>query len=186
MWAGRPNAAFAYARVMHETPEDLTELQAVLDLSYASAGPHLLSIHSDRWRIDARQITERLAGMVILSLATVSSKGEPILAPVDGMFYRGRFWFGSSPESIRAKHIRRNPTVSVGHIVGESLAVIAHGRAIEVDKTTDRALGFRDYAISIYGEATIDQFWKGDAVYWELEPRKMFALAPQVNEGEGT
>jgi hypothetical protein len=82
---------------MRETPEDLAELQAILDRSYAAAGPHLLSIHTDDWRLNAEQIAERLTGMVILSLATVSSKGRPVVAPVDGMFYRGRFWCGSSP-----------------------------------------------------------------------------------------
>ena len=167
---------------MHETPEDLEELRVVLERSYASAGEHLLSIHSDQWRLGAEGIVERLTGMVILSLATVSSKGQPVVAPVDGMFYRGRFWFGSSPESVRAKHIKRNPKVSAAHIRGEELAVITHGTALEVDKTTERALGFRDYAISIYGKASIDHFWEGGAVYWELEPMKMFALAPQTGE----
>lgn len=166
--------------MVHESPEELAELQAIIDRSYASAGEHLRSIHTDDWRLDAQQIVERLTGMVILSLATVSSKGEPIVAPVDGMFYRGRFWFGSAPTSVRAKHIKRNPNVSAGHIKGEELAVIAHGTALEVDKSAERSLGFRDYAISIYGEETIDFHWKGDAVYWELEPRKMFALAPSA------
>ena len=173
----------AYARRVHETPEELAELQDVIDRSYAEAGEHLLSIHGESWRINAEQIAERLTGMVILDLATVSSKGDPIQSPVDGMFYRGRFWFGSAPNSIRAKHIKRHPRVSVAHVPGEELAVIVHGTALEVDKSTERALGFRDYAISIYGKASIDHFWNGDAVYWELEPRKMFALAPQVGEG---
>lgn len=168
---------------MQETPEDLAALQAVLDRSYAHAGPHLLSIHTDNWRLSAEQVVERLPGMVVLSLATASSRGDPVLAPVDGMFYRGRFWFGSSPDSIRAKHIKRNASVSAGHIRGEELAVIAHGTALEVDKSSERGLGFRDYAMSIYGKESIDHFWTGDALYWELEPRKMFAVAPITGEG---
>jgi hypothetical protein len=173
----------AYARRVHETPEDLEELRAVLERSYASAGEHLLSIHSDRWRLGAEQIVERLTGMVILSLATVSSKGQPVIAPVDGMFYRGRFWFGSSPASVRATHIKRNPNVSAGHIEGEQLAVIAHGTALEVGYASAGS-----HLLSIHADqwrmgASIDHFWKGDAVYWELEPRKMFALAPQTGEG---
>lgn len=165
---------------MHETPEDIAELKAVLDRSYASAGPHLLSIHTDNWRLSAEQVIEKLQGMCILNLATVNSLGEPLVSPVDGMFYRGRFWCGSSPDSMRARHIRRRPQVSLTHSVGEELAVTVHGTALEVDKTTERALGFRDYAISIYGEEAIDGFWEGNAVYWEIEPRRMFALAPQV------
>jgi hypothetical protein len=72
--------------------------------------------------------------------------------------------------------------VSAGHIRGEELAVTVHGTAVEVDKTSERGLGFRDYAISIYGKASIDDFWTDDTVYWEIEPRKMFALAPQTGE----
>ena len=37
---------------------------------------------------------------------------EPRVAPVDGLFYRGRFWFGSSPHSFRFRNIRANPAVS--------------------------------------------------------------------------
>jgi hypothetical protein len=168
---------------MHETADDLDELRAVLDRSYASAGKHLLSIHSDEWRLSAEQIVERLTGMVILNLATVTAKGEPIQGPVDGMFYRGRFWFGSSPDSVRAKHIKARPSVSVAHVRDEQLAVVAHGTAIPVDKTSERAPGFRDYVIEIYGPEMADNFWDGGALYWELEPRKMFALAPVI-EGQ--
>jgi hypothetical protein len=166
---------------MHETPEDLVALRAVLEDSYASAGPHLLSIHTDNWRLSAEQIVERLTGMCIISFSTVNSKGEPIAGPLDGMFYRGRFWCGSARSSIRAQHIRRNPAVSLTHTVGEELAVTVHGRALDVDRTSERALGYRDYLISIYGKGMTDAHWNGDEVtYWEIEPRKMFALAPVI------
>ena len=167
---------------MHETPDEIAGLQRLLDDSYAGAGEHLLAIHTPNWRVGAERLVELLPGMVILNLATVNSRGEPIQGPVDGMFYRGRFWCGSAPHSIRARHIRRRPDVSVAHVRGEELAVVVHGVARELDKTTERALGFRDYAASIYGEETVDFHWKGDAVYWEIEPRRMFALAPVTDE----
>lgn len=163
---------------VHETDEDLQSLREVLERSYAGAGPHLRSIHTDNWRLSAEQVVEKLTGMRVLALATVSAKGEPITGPVDGLFYRGRFWFGSSPESVRARHIRRNHAVSATHSVGEELAVVVHGRAFELDKSTERARGFRGYLAEIYGEGTMDQHWEGGAPYWEIEPRKMFALAP--------
>ena len=161
---------------MHETPEDIAALQDVLDRSYASAGPHLLAIHTPSWRADAERLVELLQGMVVLDLATVNSRGEPIQGPVDGMFYRGRFWCGSARTSLRARHIKANPHVSVAHVRGEQLAVVVHGKALEVAKSTERALGFRAYAIEVYGQEIIDFHWHGDAVYWEIEPSKMFAL----------
>jgi nitroimidazol reductase NimA-like FMN-containing flavoprotein (pyridoxamine 5'-phosphate oxidase superfamily) len=168
---------------MFETPEEIKELQALLDRSYEAGGSHLLSIHTDNWRLSAEQIVERLQGMCVLNLATVNSRGEPMVGPVDGFLYRGRFVFGSSPESMRAKHIRRNPAVSVAHTVGEELAVVVHGKAVELDKMSERGLGFRDLGISIYGQEHVDQYWDGGAPYWEVEPRRMFALAPVVEEG---
>ncbi len=125
---------------MYETTEELESLRTLLDASYASAGPHLLSIHTPNWRMSVEEIVDALQGMCILTLATVNSKGEPILGPVDGIFYRGRFWFGSSPDSIRAKHIKARPKVSAGHVRGEDLAIIVHGTAHELtDKTSDIA-----------------------------------------------
>lgn len=163
---------------MHETDQDMQALRDVLERSYAGAGPHLRSIHTDNWRLSAEQVVEKLTGMRVLALATVSAKGEPITGPVDGLFYRGRFWFGSSPESVRARHIRRNPAVSATHTVGEELAVVVHGRAVELDKSSERAKGFHGYLDEIYGKGMMDQHWEGGAPYWEIEPRKMFALAP--------
>jgi nitroimidazol reductase NimA-like FMN-containing flavoprotein (pyridoxamine 5'-phosphate oxidase superfamily) len=166
---------------MQETPEDIKELQALLDASYAAAGSHLLSIHNEPgWRMTAEQVSERLTGMTVLSLATVNSSGQPIAGPVDGIFYRGRFYCGSAPDSLRAKHIRRNPAVSLTHTVGEELAITVHGTAIEVDKTSERAEGFREHLNGIYGQEMIDVHWDGTAVYWTIEPRKMFALAPVI------
>lgn len=164
---------------MHETPEDLKALQAVLDDSYAKAGKHLLSIHTPNWRINAEEIVERLTGMVVLNLATVNSRGEPIVGPVDGMFFRGRFFCGSSVDSLRAKHIRATPVVSVTHVRGEELAVVVHGTAKEVDKQSELGQSFRKYIVEIYGQEMTE--WEGaGVVYWEIVPRRMFALAPQV------
>src|ERR671934_901174 len=118
---------------MHETPADITALQALLDRSYAAAGPHLLRIHTPERRLRAEQVAERLTGMCLLSLATVTADGRPIVGPVDGIFYRGAFYFGSSPDSIRFRHIRARPQVSATHLPGEELGVTVHGRAEMVD-----------------------------------------------------
>lgn len=164
---------------MHETDEDLRKLQRLLDDSYAAAGKHLLSIHTPNWRMSAEQISETLTGMVVLNLATVNSKGEPIQGPVDGQFYRGRLYCGSARNSIRARHIAARPQVSVSHVRGEELAVVVHGTAREVDGNSERGKGYREYLVEVYGQEMTD--WEGgEVVHWEIEPRRMFALAPQV------
>src|SRR5262245_37823342 len=132
---------------VHETPDDLAALQDVLDRSYAAAGEHLLRIHSPERRLPAVQLVERLEGMTLLSLATVTADGRPIAGPVDGIFYRGAFHFGSSPDSVRFRHIRARPHVSATHLPGEELGVTVHGRAEMVDVGSG---GFRQTLLEVY------------------------------------
>ena len=83
---------------MHERHEDLAELQRVIDASFDAAGSHLRDIATPDRRLDAEQLAARLTGMRLLVLATSTRDGRPINGPVDGIFYRGRFHFGSSPD----------------------------------------------------------------------------------------
>ena len=129
---------------MRESESDLQCLQAVLDASYESAGPHLRSIITPERRLTAVDLTARLTGMKILALATVNSRGAPIAGPVDGIFYRGEFWFGTSPEALRVRHIRQNPAVSATHVPGEDLAVTVHGTAHIEGAPADLSGGFRE------------------------------------------
>jgi hypothetical protein len=138
---------------MYETDDDVARLQALLDESHASMGPHMASILSPERRLTASKLVERLQGMKLLSLATVNSRGEPRVGPVDGHFYRGAFWFGSAPNSVRFRHIRARPAVSATHLDGEAFAVTVHGTAELVDAGAPDQTGFRDLLIETYGEA---------------------------------
>jgi len=136
---------------MHETEEDLEQLQRLLDESFARAGSHLKHIWGEETRLDARELCAQLKGVQVLDLATVTPRSEPRVAPVDGLFFRGRFWFGSSPESTRFRNIRRNPAVSGSVTRGsETFLVLVHGRAVEEDKQEQEAVGFADYARETY------------------------------------
>src|ERR671934_830105 len=135
---------------MHETPADITALQALLDRSYAAAGAHLLRIHTPERRLSAEQVAEKLTGMCLLALATVTADGRPKVGPVDGIFYRGAFHFGSSPDSVRFRHIRSRPQVSATHLPGEEFAVTVHGRAVPIDVRDHDNAGFRQTLLDIY------------------------------------
>jgi len=117
---------------VHETPHDLRDLQRLLDDSHGAAGPHLRSIVDDEHRLGASELVAVLTGINVLDVATVTAGGEPRMAPVDGVFHRGRWHFGSSPDSARFRHLRRRPAVSACHTRGEELAVIVHGQAREI------------------------------------------------------
>lgn len=86
-------------------------------------------IITEERRLTAAQLCERLQGMRLLVVSTVTADGRPLTGPVDGYFVHGSFWFSSSPDSVRMRHLSRRPAVSACHIPGDELAVTVHGRA---------------------------------------------------------
>ena len=138
------------SRPMHETSEDLRALQALLDRSYEHAGPHLQEIITPERRLTAGQVSERLRGMCLLVLATSTADGRPVSGPVDGIFYRGAFHFGSSENSVRMRHIRHRPSVSASHLPNEQFAVTVHGRATLLDLDSQAHQGFRQTLGEVY------------------------------------
>jgi hypothetical protein len=168
---------------VHETPEDLAALQELIDRSYAGAGTHLLRILTPERRLTAEQVAERLTGMVLLSLATATADGRPIVGPVDGIFYRGSFHFGSAPDSVRFRHIYARPHVSATHLPGEQLSVTVHGRAVPVDVGSPEQAGFRQALLDIYVPrygAEWEKFLDSGVAYARIDADRMFTynMAP--------
>jgi uncharacterized pyridoxamine 5'-phosphate oxidase family protein len=165
---------------MHETPADLDRLQSLLDRSYAQAGPHLREVITPERRLTADQLSDRLQGMRLLVLATVTADGRPISGPVDGFFYRGEWYFGSSEASLRFRHIRRRPPVSATHIPSEELSVTTHGRAIEIDVASHDHGTLRQTLLEYYGSrfgdsaaAIVDG---PGVVYARIDAERMFTF----------
>ena len=102
-------------------------------------------------RLSAAELVEELEGVNVLHLATVSSSGLPLVAPVDGLFFRGSFWFGSAENSVRFRHIRQDPRVSGSFAKGEALTVLVRGRAEELDKNQSESEAFREFNREVYG-----------------------------------
>jgi nitroimidazol reductase NimA-like FMN-containing flavoprotein (pyridoxamine 5'-phosphate oxidase superfamily) len=135
---------------VHETADDLASVQDLLDRSYDAAGDHFRSITTAERRLSAKEVCERLTGMSLLALATVTADGRPLVGPVDGIFYRGAFHFGSAPDSVRFRHISKRPHVSATHLPGEEMAVTVHGRAVRIDIKSEDQAGFRQALLDIY------------------------------------
>ncbi len=164
---------------MDETPEDLERLQRLLDVSHAAAGAHLRSIITPERRLTARQLSERLRGMCLLALATVTADCRPLVGPVDGIFYRGHFHVGSSPDSVRFRHIASRPQVSATHLPGEHLAVTVHGRAELVDVGSAEQAGFRAALLDVYVPrygAGWEEFLDSGPVYARIAATRMFTF----------
>jgi uncharacterized pyridoxamine 5'-phosphate oxidase family protein len=165
---------------MHESAEDLLRLQELIDRSYATAGVHLQRIHGDERRLDAAGVADRLQGMCLLALATVTADGRPIVGPVDSIFFHGAFVFGTAPDSVRWRHIEARPQVSAVHLPGEELAVTVHGRAVRVPTDPDDGAELRQALLDVYtpryGEEWVN-FLDSGPVYARIEPERMFTFA---------
>jgi Pyridoxamine 5'-phosphate oxidase len=165
---------------LHETPEDIRELQELLDRSHAAAGPHLRRIITAERRVSAQELARRLTGMRLLVLATATADGRPIAGPVDGIFYRGAFHFGSAEDSVRFRHIRARPHVSATHLPAEEFAVTVHGRAVPIDIRAPESAGFRQTLLDIYvpryGPQWESDFLDSGPVYARIEAERMFTF----------
>jgi hypothetical protein len=167
---------------MLETPEELGNLQDLLDRSAASAGGHLRGIITDERRLSAAELAGRLTGMRLLVVATVTADGRPLAGPVDGYFLHGSFWFSSARDSVRMRHLAARPAVSATHLPGEELAVTVHGRVGELFGLRDPAgAGLRqamlDHYLPLQGpqfEAWLDDI---DGVGARIAAEKMFTFS---------
>ncbi len=116
--------------------------------------------------------------MRLLALATVTSDQRPIVGPVDGIFYRGAFHFGTSPDALRIIHVRKRPSVSATHLPGEELAVTVHGKATELDMTAPSNAALRKSLLEIYTPRYGPE-WENffDAnVYARIDAERMFTF----------
>jgi RimJ/RimL family protein N-acetyltransferase len=115
---------------MKETQEDIDRLQAVLDASIERAGDFLRrSFQMPAHSLSAAEVIQKLQGLQNVALATVTAKGEPRVAPIGALFYRGDFYIPTVATAARTRHIKKRPAVSLTRFAEEDLAIIVHGSA---------------------------------------------------------
>lgn len=166
----------------YETPADLDELQSLLDRSAAAAGTHHRGIHGDKPQVTAVELVDLLSGMQVLDLATVSSKGEPRVAPVDGHLHHAKWMFGSAKTSLRARHLARNPAASVAHTRGEGMCVLTHGHVERFDLRDASAAEMLEHWRSEY--PAFDEWFDVTDPVWILHPTHMFVRYPRERGSE--
>jgi len=119
---------------MYETLVEIEQLQALLTASRERGTSHLQQIISDDHSLSAEELLPRLEGMRVLSLATVTAKGEPRVSAVDGHFIHGSWTFGTDGRSAKARHLAARPAVSAAYIDGERLGFFTHGSVEPLDE----------------------------------------------------
>src|SRR4051794_20704206 len=118
---------------MRETDAELDGLQKLLDSSHAAATAHLRGIIRGSHTLTARDVVDQLTGMRVISVATVTARGEPRISALDGHFLHGTWTFSTDGGAAKARHLSRRPQVSAAYVDGERMAVFAHGRAELLD-----------------------------------------------------
>jgi general stress protein 26 len=160
---------------MRETAAEVEALQRLLDSSRAGATGHLRDIITDGRALSAPDLASLLTGMKVLSLATVTARGEPRISAVDGHFLHGTWIWSTSGTSAKARHLAARPAVSVAHVDHEDLAVFAHGQAELLDSADSLWEETLAHLIAHYGSSPLD--WGDDIRLYRLAPSWLVGYA---------
>ncbi|HZI98788.1 MAG TPA: pyridoxamine 5'-phosphate oxidase family protein [Actinomycetales bacterium] len=153
---------------MKETSQELGWLQRLLDSSHARSTGHLRSIVDDDTRLTAPDVTDLMTGMRVLSLATVTAAGEPRISAVDGHFLHARWVFSTSGTAAKARHLRRQPAVSVACVEGEEVAVFTHGRVEFIEEAHVDFEEIHHHLVEHYGSSPFT--WGEQIVLCRVDP----------------
>ena len=160
---------------MRETPAELAELQARFDAHMAAANPHMTGIVTADRRLTAAQVVRYLAGIKHVAFATVTSKGEPRVSPLDTLFIHGRFTLSTAGGATKVAHLRRNPACSAVHMDGERIAVVANGAVEWLPRDHPDHDEVHEIWRSTYDSDPYD--WGEGVVLFRIQPRSMWAYA---------
>lgn len=160
---------------MRETPEDLQRLQTLLDRSIEGAGEFLRDPFEmpDR-SLRAAQLVRFLHGIHNVALATVTRSGEPRVAPIGALFFRGRFHVPTVATAARTRHLVQRPAASLTLYEGDDLAVIVHGRA-EVLGPDHPDFPVLEETFRGSGGGSVLEW--GEGVYVRVEAEKFYTFA---------
>jgi hypothetical protein len=114
---------------MWESDAELSELQALLDASFARSSEHLLSIMTPERRLSATRLVGELPSPAVLNIATVTALGQPRVSAVDGHFLHGHWYFTTAAESPKARQLAARPAISASFTPRDGFGVFLHGQA---------------------------------------------------------
>lgn len=159
---------------MWESTEDLQRLQQLLDRSAAQmSSAQLRHIFPPERHLTAEEVVALFPTRQVGAMATVTSAGEPRVAPVDLLMLRGRLLASTPASSWRARHLAARPAVSVTYFDGDDVAVIAHGTATLLHPG-DPGFADADAACrAVYGSSVTD--WSPDGCYILVDADRLYA-----------
>ena len=164
---------------MFETDDEIAWIQAMFDAHLARANRHMTSIVTPERRLTARQVVTYLQGTKHVAFATVTSKGEPRVSPLDALFIHGRFTMGTGAGATKIAHLRRNPACSAVHMDGDRIAVAVIGT---VEWITREHAAHDEIHETWKQTYESDPYAWGDVVFFRIDPQTMWAYAFHAEE----
>ena len=158
-----------------ETAAETAALQELMDRSLSTSTEHLRSIINEDRVLTAADLVALLTGMKVLTVATVTARGEPRISAMDGHFLHATWSFSTSGTAAKARHLRDRPAVSVAHVDGEEMAVFSHGKVERMqpaDPDWDETLG---HWIAHYGSSPLE--WGEDICLYRYRPHWLVGYA---------
>ena len=161
---------------MRETTAELAELQALIDRSLARTGPHMRAIvHPGKYSLNAKQVVKLLDGMKTIAVAAPAPNGDPLVAPMDGWFLHGKFYFSSGGDAVRIRGLQKRPRASVAYFEGERFLINAHGHAALMFKGHPDVAEIDSIFHDHYGGSAFD--WSDEGVYVRLDADRFYTYS---------
>jgi uncharacterized pyridoxamine 5'-phosphate oxidase family protein len=160
---------------VHETAEEIAGLQRLLDRTFSRMNPHMARIVKPERQLSAQQVVTYLQGIKHVGFATVNERGEPRVAPLDGVFVRGRFHVSTGGRAARLADLRRQPRCSLTHFVGDDVAVTVNGTAVVMDEAHPDVPALEPVYLELYESSPFS--WGEGVVIIRVEPTSMWAYA---------
>ena len=115
-----------------ETAKEISELQNLLDSSFASSAGIRYAGFNESHRLTARQLAG-FRGYKMVAVATVNSMSEPRVAPRWAAFLHGKFYLAANSGSTTVRRLSLRPMVGITYYEHEML-IMGHGTAAPIRK----------------------------------------------------
>jgi uncharacterized Zn-binding protein involved in type VI secretion len=161
---------------VRETAAELAELQALIDRSLARTRPHMRAIiHPGKYSLNAKQVVKLLDGMKTVAVAAPAPNGDPLVAPMDGWFLHGKFYFSSAGDAVRIRGLQKRPRASVAYFEGERFLINAHGPVELMFKDHPGVSEIDAIFLDHYGSSAFD--WSDDGVYVRVDADRFYTYS---------
>lgn len=122
----------------------------------------------------ASQVVRYLDGITYVAFGSVTPAGEPSVSPLDSVFVRALHSFKPTAPQGVSPICATNPACSLVHMVGDTVAIVVHGRTEWIHRSHADHDEIHSIWISAYDSDPYS--WGNEIVLFRAEPAAMWAL----------